>query len=204
MLCTLRIIKIISISNDCCCCCHHHGRIDQGLSNVQFVDLNSSRNLLILGFAIFFSLVIVCLFFFSLITILCACQLVVIVMLCNSNSVTNRHSEVHVPPAAMTTSCELIPARIINNIVHGRALGQVVSQWMEANANVISTGSPSVDQIISVLLSTSMFTAGLIGFVLDNTIPGTESIARLYLHYAAVCHRSVANGCHHHHHHDDE
>lgn len=28
-----------------------------GLSNLQFVDLNSSRNLLVLGFSIFFSLV---------------------------------------------------------------------------------------------------------------------------------------------------
>ena len=29
-----------------------------------------------------------------------------------------------------------------------------------------------IDQIISVLLSTSMFVGGLVGFVLDNTIPG--------------------------------
>ena len=29
-----------------------------------------------------------------------------------------------------------------------------------------------MDQIVTVLLSTSMFTAGVIGFGLDNTIPG--------------------------------
>jgi len=29
-----------------------------------------------------------------------------------------------------------------------------------------------VDQILTVLLSTSMFVGGLIGFVLDNTLPG--------------------------------
>jgi hypothetical protein len=29
----------------------------KGLSNVQFIDLNSSRNLVVLGFSIFFSLV---------------------------------------------------------------------------------------------------------------------------------------------------
>ena len=47
-----------------------------------------------------------------------------------------------------------------------------MSQWMKENRNAIATGSPSVDQIIGVLLSTSMFTAGVIGFLLDNTIPG--------------------------------
>ena len=29
-----------------------------------------------------------------------------------------------------------------------------------------------MDQILTVLLSTSMFVGGLIGFVLDNTLPG--------------------------------
>lgn len=33
-------------------------------------------------------------------------------------------------------------------------------------------GSPALDQILTVLLSTSMFVGGLAGFVLDNTIPG--------------------------------
>jgi hypothetical protein len=34
------------------------------------------------------------------------------------------------------------------------------------------SGSEAVDQILSVLLSTSMFVGGVIGFVLDVTIPG--------------------------------
>ena len=34
------------------------------------------------------------------------------------------------------------------------------------------SGSDVVDQILSVLLSTSMFVGGVIGFVLDVTIPG--------------------------------
>ena len=34
------------------------------------------------------------------------------------------------------------------------------------------TGSDIVDQIITVLLSTSMFVGGTMGFILDNTIPG--------------------------------
>jgi len=32
---------------------------------------------------------------------------------------------------------------------------------------------PEIDQIITVLLSTSMAVGGLVGLILDNTIPGT-------------------------------
>lgn len=35
-----------------------------GLSNLQFVDMNSARNLLVLGFSIFFSLVLLSIAFF--------------------------------------------------------------------------------------------------------------------------------------------
>ena len=89
-----------------------------GLSNLQFIDLNSSRNLLVLGFSVFFSL--------------------------------------------------------------------VLSQWMKANPGAVSSGSHIVDQIVTVLLSTSMFTAGLLGFFLDNTIPGNAQryllLITLYLY----------------------
>jgi len=40
---------------------------------------------------------------------------------------------------------------------------------------VILTGSDVVDQIFSVLLSTSMFVGGVTGFILDNTVPGNVS-----------------------------
>ena len=78
-----------------------------GLSNLQFVDMNSSRNLFILGFSMFIAL--------------------------------------------------------------------VVPQWLEnpVNEHAINTGSDVVDQILKVMLTTSMFIAGLSGFILDNTIPGT-------------------------------
>lgn len=33
-------------------------------------------------------------------------------------------------------------------------------------------GSDILDQLMSVLLGTSMFVGGTIGFILDNTIPG--------------------------------
>lgn len=37
---------------------------------------------------------------------------------------------------------------------------------------IISSGSEIFDQILAVLLSTSMFVGGVVGFVLDVTIPG--------------------------------
>ncbi|WAQ95016.1 S23A1-like protein [Mya arenaria] len=76
-----------------------------GLSNLQYVDLNSSRNIFILGLSLFF--------------------------------------------------------------------GLSAPFWVANNPTAIDTGSTVADQIFSVLLSTSMFVGGFIGFVLDNTIPGT-------------------------------
>ncbi|XP_076802859.1 solute carrier family 23 member 1-like [Clavelina lepadiformis] len=76
-----------------------------GISSLQFVDLNSSRNLLIMGFSTF--------------------------------------------------------------------MGITVPNWISANKNLISTGSVEGDQILFVLLQTGMFISGVLGFILDNTIPGT-------------------------------
>ena len=49
---------------------------------------------------------------------------------------------------------------------------QVLPTYMAENKDVIKTGSEVLDQILFVLLSTSMFIAGFLGCVLDNTIPG--------------------------------
>ncbi|KAL4222695.1 hypothetical protein ACF0H5_018736 [Mactra antiquata] len=76
-----------------------------GLSNLQYVDLNSPRNIFILGVSMF--------------------------------------------------------------------CGLSFPKWISNTPGAIDTGSDIADQIISVLLGTSMFVGGLIGFVLDNTIPGT-------------------------------
>lgn len=76
-----------------------------GLSNLQFIDLNSPRNLCILGVSLFF--------------------------------------------------------------------GVSLPFWLQGN-DAIDTGSDVIDQILSVLLGTSMFVGGMVGFILDNTIPGTE------------------------------
>ena len=52
---------------------------------------------------------------------------------------------------------------------------QVLPKWIALHPETVNTGSQPVDQIIVVLLSTSMFVGGFIGFVLDNTIPGKNS-----------------------------
>ena len=83
-----------------------------GLSNLQFVDLNSTRNLFVLGFSIFFAL--------------------------------------------------------------------VLPKWMEGNPEAISTGSITANSILTVILSSSMFIAMLLGFLLDNTIPGQLPFPRFY------------------------
>ena len=49
----------------------------------------------------------------------------------------------------------------------------------EEGKGSIKTGSDAADQIITVLLSTSMFVAMFLGFVLDNTIPGNLLLSRL-------------------------
>ena len=41
--------------------------------------------------------------------------------------------------------------------------------------NLVLTGVDELDQIIRVLLSTSMFVAAVLGFSLDNTIPGSDA-----------------------------
>nr|XP_055048202.1 solute carrier family 23 member 2 [Misgurnus anguillicaudatus] len=77
-----------------------------GISNLQYVDLNSSRNLLILGFSTF--------------------------------------------------------------------SGLVLPTWFHSNPDMINTGIKELDQLIMILSTTHMFIGGFLGFVLDNTIPGTD------------------------------
>lgn len=41
---------------------------------------------------------------------------------------------------------------------------------------VLCSGVVELDQVLQVLLTTSMFVGGFLGFILDNTIPGMEII----------------------------
>jgi len=47
---------------------------------------------------------------------------------------------------------------------------------MKAYPNAIDTGYETVDQVLTVLLSTTMFLSGIIGFILDNTVPGISNM----------------------------
>ncbi|KYO17514.1 solute carrier family 23 member 1 [Alligator mississippiensis] len=77
-----------------------------GISNLQYADMNSSRNLFIFGFAIF--------------------------------------------------------------------AGLTIPNWVKTRSQVLETGIIQLDQVIQVLLTTGMFVGGFLGFVLDNTIPGSK------------------------------
>ncbi|XP_027741621.1 solute carrier family 23 member 1-like [Empidonax traillii] len=77
-----------------------------GISNLQYTDMNSSRNIFIFGFSIF--------------------------------------------------------------------SGLTIPNWASKNSTLMETGIIQLDQVIQVLLTTGMFVGGLLGFILDNTIPGTQ------------------------------
>ncbi|XP_076349421.1 solute carrier family 23 member 2-like isoform X3 [Tachypleus tridentatus] len=77
-----------------------------GLSNVQFIDLHSSRNIFILGISLF--------------------------------------------------------------------MGITIPKWFSGHPGIIDVGNDVANQLITVLLNTSVFVGGLIAFLLDNSIPGTD------------------------------
>ncbi|XP_066964037.1 solute carrier family 23 member 2-like [Macrobrachium rosenbergii] len=52
-------------------------------------------------------------------------------------------------------------------------LGLAVPKWLENNPGAIDSGSPMVDQILTIILQIPMFVGGLLGFFLDTTVPGT-------------------------------
>ena len=57
----------------------------------------------------------------------------------------------------------------------------MLPSWLQGQGELVFTGSSIVDQIIAVLLKTSMFVAGALGFFLDNTIPGSEAFFSYYV-----------------------
>ena len=52
-------------------------------------------------------------------------------------------------------------------------MGMVIPDYLRKNPGAIEIGVTEINQVISVLLSTSMAIGGLIAFTLDNIIPGT-------------------------------
>ncbi|XP_041795450.1 xan_ur_permease domain-containing protein [Chelmon rostratus] len=52
--------------------------------------------------------------------------------------------------------------------------GLVIPNWILKHQEAIATGVVELDQVLLVLLTTSMFVGGFLGFILDNTIPGSK------------------------------
>ncbi|XP_068170113.1 xan_ur_permease domain-containing protein [Antennarius striatus] len=52
--------------------------------------------------------------------------------------------------------------------------GLVIPNWILKHPESITTGVVELDQVLLVLLTTSMFVGGFFGFILDNTIPGSK------------------------------
>lgn len=52
-------------------------------------------------------------------------------------------------------------------------LGLMLPEWLKSNEDAIQTGSDDLDQVLRVLLGTAMFVGGVLGFILDNAVPGT-------------------------------
>ncbi|KAM5303374.1 solute carrier family 23 member 1-like isoform 2-T9 [Glossophaga mutica] len=108
-----------------------------GISNLQYVDMNSSRNLFVFGFSIFCGLAI-------------------------PNWVNKN------------------PEKLQTGNSPSSGLGPLQGQCPRGPSSpgilvtFISTpGILQLDQVIQVLLTTGMFVGGFLGFLLDNTIPGS-------------------------------
>ncbi|XP_076349441.1 solute carrier family 23 member 1-like [Tachypleus tridentatus] len=53
-------------------------------------------------------------------------------------------------------------------------MGITIPKWFKRHPGIIDIGNDVANQLITVLLNTSVFVGGLIAFVLDNSIPGTD------------------------------
>ncbi|XP_015349294.1 solute carrier family 23 member 2-like isoform X2 [Marmota marmota marmota] len=51
--------------------------------------------------------------------------------------------------------------------------GLTIPNWVNKNPEKLQTGILQLDQVVQVLLTTGMFVGGFLGFLLDNTIPGS-------------------------------
>ncbi|CAK8677968.1 unnamed protein product [Clavelina lepadiformis] len=111
-----------------------------GISSLQFVDLNSSRNLLIMGFSTFMGITV---------------------------------------PNWISANKNLISTGAIDNQTQN-IIYSIINYFVVWDNNDFKfllsmlrlQGSVEGDQILFVLLQTGMFISGVLGFILDNTIPG--------------------------------
>ncbi|KAL4240898.1 hypothetical protein ACF0H5_001680 [Mactra antiquata] len=62
-----------------------------------------------------------------------------------------------------------------NLVIIGSSLliGLMLPRYIAQNPGCVQTGNEEVDRVLTVLMSTAMFVGGVVGFILDNTVPGT-------------------------------
>lgn len=125
-----------------------------GLSNLQFVDMNSSRNLFVLGFAMFFGLTL------------------------------PNYLDSHPGAINTGTARQEEPQFWESGERGGQISRRSPTRGSSGEIRLLTAplapchavaGVPELDQILTVLLTTEMFVGGTIAFVLDNTIPGNRS-----------------------------
>ncbi|XP_006812822.1 solute carrier family 23 member 2-like [Saccoglossus kowalevskii] len=70
--------------------------------------------------------------------------------------------------------CNMNSSRTLAIIGTAIMTALIVPQYLTQNPEVIDTGNTNANQIINVILRNGMIIGGLVGFILDNTIPGTQ------------------------------
>ena len=128
--------------------------IKVGLSNLQFVDLNSTRNLFVLGFSIFFSLVIMMMItIMSMMTMMQVMMmmmaLVVLIMKIMAMTMTAFVIVIVIVTTVSSHSLAFFPLSLQTNIGFPH---QVLPQWIKKHQDVELTGIAGFDQILKVSL----------------------------------------------------
>ncbi|OWF49908.1 solute carrier family 23 member 1-like [Mizuhopecten yessoensis] len=70
-------------------------------------------------------------------------------------------------------------------------IGLMVPKYLNDNPGVINTGINELDQALVVLLSTAMFVGGMLAFILDNTVSGTDEERGILLWRCQISSTSV-------------
>ena len=65
-------------------------------------------------------------------------------------------------------------------------------KYIVKNELHVFLGSDDLDQVLRVLLGTAMFVGGVLGFILDNTVPGIDCLfSTSYCHLKQIICRNV-------------
>ena len=133
--------------------------------SIQYTDMNSSRNIFIFGFSMFSGLVI-------------------------PNWIMKNPTAIATGVLASSMSATLIFLFVFAHFLLVKPYDEGVSSSSSSSSSssvlrmshVFSCGGVvELDQVLQVLLTTSMFVGGFFGFFLDNTIPGNFLYALIRL-----------------------